>query len=154
MSPQNYIHSTATIGDGTRVWHFSVILADVKIGSFCSVGSCCEIGHGSIIGDGTRIGFGTFLPPASWVGSNVFIGPGVTCCDDRSPRVNNPGYTAEPPVIEDGASIGAGAVLLPGVRIGAGAMVGAGAIVTKDVPPATMVRGEPARVRERVRSGE
>lgn len=146
-NPVNYISETAQIGAGTRVWHFAIILSGVAIGRDCSIGSHVEVGCGSTIGDRTRIGFGSFLPSNSQVGKDVFIGPGVVCCDDKFPRVNNPGYEALPPVIGDGASIGAGAVLLPGVRIGAGAMVGAGAIVTQDVKPGTLVRCEPARVR-------
>jgi acetyltransferase-like isoleucine patch superfamily enzyme len=147
MTPQNFIDPSAVIGKGTRVWHFAVILADVTIGENCSIGSCCEIGHGSVIGSGSRIGHGVFLPPKSIIGENVFIGPSVTFTDDKTPRVNNPYYHAQPPVIEHGANIGAGAVILPGVRIGAGAMIGAGAIVTKDVLPLRMVRSEPARER-------
>jgi UDP-2-acetamido-3-amino-2,3-dideoxy-glucuronate N-acetyltransferase len=152
MSVINSIHPTAVIGEGTRVWNFSVVLANVEIGKNCNIGSCCEIGHGTTIGDGTRIGFNTFLPPNSRIGHSVFIGPGVVACDDRNPVVSNPGYRAEPPIIEDDASIGAGAVLLPGVRIGKGARIGAGAIVTKDVEAFSMVRGEPARVRDTVRT--
>lgn len=147
MNPQNFIDPSAVIRKGTRVWHFAVVLADVFIGENCSIGSCCEIGHGSVIGNGSRIGHGVFLPPKSIVGENVFIGPSVTFTDDKAPRVNNPDYNAQPPIIENGANIGAAAVILPGVRIGAGAMIGAGAIVTKDVAPLRMVRCEPARER-------
>lgn len=146
MSVVNFIDSTATLGAGTRVWHFAVVLADVSIGAHCSVGSGSEIGRGSTVGDYTRIGQGVFLPPSSTVGKGVFIGPHVVACDDKWPKVGNSEYNAEPPIIEDGASVGAGAVLLPGVRIGAGALVGAGAVVTRDVPPGTVLRGEPARV--------
>lgn len=142
----NQIDPTAKIGTGTRVWHFTVILADVVIGEDCNIGSCCEIGRGTKIGNRSRIGFGTFLPPNSRIGDDVFIAPGVTCCDDRYPQVNNHNYLAYPPVIEDHASIGAGVVLLPGVRIGQGSMIGAGSVVTKDVPPGTILRGEPARI--------
>ncbi len=147
MNVSNFIDPSAQIGTGTKVWHWSVVLADVKIGKNCSIGSCCEIGRGTIIGDGTRIGSGTFLPSNSRIGNNVFIGPGVVCCDDKNPRANNPHYVAEPPTIEDNAAIGAGAILLPGVKIGWCAMIGAGSIVTRDVPADSMVRGEPARIR-------
>ena len=80
----------------------------------------------------------------------MFIGPGVTCTDDRHPKILAPGesYTAEPPTIEDFVSIGAGAVILPGVRIGHHAKVAAGAIVTRHVAPHTLVRCLPARVVE------
>lgn len=145
MTPQNFIDPTAKLGNGSKVWHWSVILQDVVIGENVSIGSCCEIGRGSSIGDGSRIGFGSFFPPHSSIGRFVFIGPQVTCTDDRYPRVNNAEYEAQPPIIEDFASIGAGVVILPGVRIGAGAMIGAGSVVTKDVPPGATLRGDPSR---------
>lgn len=146
MNVMNSIHPSASIGIGTKVWHFTVILADVVIGNNCNIGSCCEIGRGTKIGDETRIGFGTFLPPNSVVGSRVFIAPGVTCCDDRYPQVNNKHYDAEPPIIGNFVSIGAGVVLLPGVKIGEGALIGAGSVVTHDVPAGATLRGEPSRL--------
>jgi UDP-2-acetamido-3-amino-2,3-dideoxy-glucuronate N-acetyltransferase len=151
----NEISVFAKVAQTSKVWHFSVILAEVTIGESCNIGSHVEIGRGTRIGNGCRIGKGVFLPPHSVIGNNVFIGPMACFCDDKWPRVNNADYDAQPPTIEDGASIGAGATILPGVRIGAGALVGAGAIVTKDVPPGAVVRCEPARERVgRTRDGE
>jgi UDP-2-acetamido-3-amino-2,3-dideoxy-glucuronate N-acetyltransferase len=149
MNPINFIDKRAIIGEGTSVWHFSVILAGVMIGRDCSIGSHAEIGRGTLIGDNTRIGHGVFLPPNSQVGESVFIGPCVVFTDDKHPRVNEPGtdYNAQPPVIGDGAAIGAGAVILPGVKIGKQARIGAGAIVTRDVADFEHVRGEPARAK-------
>lgn len=144
---QCFIDPSVTMGEGTRVWHYSCVLADVRLGAFVNIGSGCEIGRGSTIGDRSRIGAHVFLPPNSTVGADVFLGPNVTCTDDRHPRAGNADYIAEPPIIEDGASIGAGAVLLPGVRIGAHARVAAGAIVTRDVPAHGHVVGMPARER-------
>jgi acetyltransferase-like isoleucine patch superfamily enzyme len=147
----NFIDRTVTIGTGSKVWHFAVVLGGVTIGADCVIGSRCEIGFRCAIGDGTHIGSGTFLPSDSIIGQRVFIGPNVTCCDDRHPKIPDPGdppYHAQPPVIEDGASIGAGAVLLPGIHIGKLARIGAGAIVTRDVPDNAHVRGEPARLHE------
>lgn len=143
----NFIDNRAEIGVDTKVWWFAVVLADVKIGNNCSIGSHCEIGRGSVIGDGSRLGNGVFLPPNSVIGERVFIGPGVVFTDDRYPIVNNPNYFAQPPLVEDDVSIGAGAVILPGVRIGKGTMIGAGAVVTRDVPPKSLLRGEPARLK-------
>lgn len=145
--PINSIHHTAKIGEGSKVWHFAVVLADVVIGRWCNIGAHCEIGHGTTIGDATRIGSGTFLPPNSRIGRHVFIAPGVKCGDDRHPYVHcedDPPYTPEPPQIDDGAVIGIGAVLLPGVRIGKHALVAAGSVVTHDVAAGTAVKGNPA----------
>ena len=154
---ENMIDGSATWGDGTVIWHYAVILQQVRIGDRCMIGSRCEIGRGSTIGHDTRIGSGTFLPPNSRVGERVFIGPNVTFTDDRTPRVPKPGdapYFAQPPIVEDDAAIGAGAVILPGVRIGKGARVAAGAIVTEDVVDGGMVRGLPARPRTMPREWE
>lgn len=132
-----YVHPTVVVPDTTRLWHFSVILADVTIGEWVSIGSHCEVGRGTSIGPRSRIGSFTFLPSHTRIGTNVFIGPHVMCCDDRLPKVqhpNDPPYVAEPPWIDDDAVIGAGALLLPGVRIGKRARIAAGAVVTKDVP--------------------
>jgi acetyltransferase-like isoleucine patch superfamily enzyme len=141
----NYIDSSATIGKGTRVWHFTIILADVIVGEDCNIGSRVEIGHGCKIGNRVRISSGVFLPPNSIVEDDVFLAPGVLASDDRYPRANNPSYFAEPPHFEKGCSVGIGSVILPGVHIGAGALVGAGSVVTRDVPAKGHVRGEPAR---------
>jgi UDP-2-acetamido-3-amino-2,3-dideoxy-glucuronate N-acetyltransferase len=114
----HFIDPTAKLGEGTRVWHFAVILSDAVIGKDCNIGSHVEVGRGCVIGNRTRLSSGVFLPPNSRVGNDVFIGPGAIFTDDKFPRANNHEYRAQPPIIEDGASIGAGAVILPGVRIG------------------------------------
>ena len=144
----NFVDETATIGEGSTIWHFAVVLADVVIGKRCSIGSHAEIGRGTRIGDNSRIGSGVFLPSNSIVGANVFIGPRTCFTDDRNPRVNNPSYLAEPPRVCDHARIGAGCVILPGVRIGINALIGAGSVVTRDVPDGGKVYGEKAKLRE------
>jgi UDP-2-acetamido-3-amino-2,3-dideoxy-glucuronate N-acetyltransferase len=144
------IDASATLPDSSTVWHYSVVLQQVRIGEHVNIGSRCEIGRASTIGDYSRIGSGVFLPPNSTIGARVFVGPNVTFTDDKLPRVPRPGdapYFAQPPIVDDDAVIGAGAVILPGVRIGKGARVAAGAIVTKDVPDNGMVRSQPARPR-------
>lgn len=169
----NFIDKSASVGEGTTIWHFATVLADVVIGKQCSVGSHTEIGKGTHIGDYSRVGAHVFLPPNTIVEERVFISPGVVCCDDKFPQCGNINYKAEPPYFESGCVIGAGCVILPGIRIGAGAFVGAGAVVTRDVPAHCHVRGEPAReallsrirteesydiyagdIRERVEAGE
>jgi acetyltransferase-like isoleucine patch superfamily enzyme len=77
---------------------------------------------------------------------DVFVGPNATFTNDLQPRSRNAAAQLLPTVVKKGASIGANATILPGLTIGEGAMVGAGAVVTKDVPPRTLVVGNPARV--------
>jgi acetyltransferase-like isoleucine patch superfamily enzyme len=145
IHPTATVHESARLGEGSHVWACANVMAAVATGRNCSIGACAEVGRGCQIGDDVRIGHGAFLPPESRLGDRVFVGPGVICCDDKQPRVNNQHYIAQPPVIEDDAAVGAGCILLPGVRIGRGALVGAGAVVTKDVPAGAIVAGNPAR---------
>lgn len=151
VMPLNFVDVSATVGERTKVWAFARVLADVVLGDDVMIGGGTEIGRGSTIGDGARIQANCFLPSHSTIGPKVFIGPGVVFTDDRYPYVHgpkDPAYTAEPPIVEEGASIGAGAVICPGVRIGRHARVAAGSVITADVAPFTTVAGLPARVRE------
>lgn len=130
------------------MWQFASVLANVTLGNDVSIGAGAEIGRGTKIGHNSRIGSGVFIPSNSVIGSHVFIGPRTCFTDDRNPRVNNPTYLAEPPVVRDHARIGAGCVILPGVTIGINAMIGAGSVVTRSVPDGGKVYGEKAKLRE------
>lgn len=146
--PICFIDRSATVGNGSKIWHFARILGGVVIGRDCSVGGGTEVGRGSYIGDRTRIGANCFLPPNTKIGERVFVAPGVTMCDDKFPKVpapSDPPYNAQPPVIGSYASVGAGAVILPGVKVGEYARIAAGAVVTRDVRAHSVVVGVPAR---------
>lgn len=134
-----------TIGPGTRVWQFVVILKGARIGADCNICAHVFIEGDVVVGDRVTVKSGVQLWDGLWVGNDVFIGPNATFTNDKHPRSKvYPDRFAET-VIEDGASIGAGAVILPGIRIGARAVVGAGAVVTKDVAAGATVVGNPAR---------
>ena len=122
----------------------ATVCEGVTFGAGCMVGVNAYIGKRCQLGESVRIQTGAFLCNDMQIGDRVFIGPLSVCTDDAWPRVNNPGYHAQPPILEDDCNIGAGAILLPGVRIGHHATVGAGAVVTKDVAPYTVVVGCPA----------
>jgi acetyltransferase-like isoleucine patch superfamily enzyme len=134
-----FVHPSAILGEGTRVWHFAVVQDRVVTGERCSIGSNAELSAGCILGSNVRIGHGTITAPGMKIGDNVFIGPNVTFCDDDHPKAGNTGYTRRPPLVMAGASIGAGAVIMPGVTIGQDATVGAGALVLHDVPDGATV---------------
>jgi acetyltransferase-like isoleucine patch superfamily enzyme len=140
------VHETAKLGAGTVVWSFAVVCAGVRTGVNCAIGSGVYVGRDAVLGESVRVQDKAHLTDRMVIGDRVFIGPCAVFVNDRHPRVNNPRYRAEPPIVEDDASIGANATILPGVRIGRGAVVGAGAVVTKDVEPYTTVVGNPARV--------
>ena len=102
-----------------------------------------------VIGDRVTIKGQVAVIDGMRIEDDVFIGPNASFTNDPFPRSKQP-FDCATMVIGRGASIGAGAVFLPGVSVGEGAMVGAGAVVTKDVPPFTVVVGNPARVIRRV----
>ena len=153
-----FIHShalveTEHIGPGTRIWAFAHVLKGAVIGADCNICDFSYIDEDVIIGDRVTIKGQVAVIDGMRIGDDVFIGPNASFTNDPFPRSKQP-FDSEGTVIDRGASIGAGAILVPGVFIGEGAMVGAGAVVTKDVPPYTVVVGNPARVVRAVRDDE
>ena len=138
------------IGEGTRIWQFSVILAGAKIGTNCNICAQVFIENDVVIGDSVTIKNGVQLWDGLRIENNVFIGPNVTFTNDLFPRSKR--YPAQflQTIVKSGASIGANATILPGVTIGEGAMVGAGSVVTKDVPASAVVIGNPAKIVRRL----
>ncbi|PAV48756.1 dTDP-6-deoxy-3,4-keto-hexulose isomerase [Pseudomonas sp. HAR-UPW-AIA-41] len=135
-----------TIGEGTTVWQFVVILAQARIGRDCNINAHCFIENDVVLGDRVTVKCGVYLWDGLRVADDVFIGPNATFTNDRLPRSKQYPESFPITVIESGASIGAAAVILPGLTIGAGAMIGAGAVVTHDVPARALVVGNPARI--------
>lgn len=143
VSPDCKIHEAATVWQFASVTGGTILAAGVSVSPFAML-------HGPQIGENTRISAGVAMGPGFLVGADVFIGPNVTVCNDAWPRAHKDGY--EPGaferegkfavVIEDGASIGANAVILPGVRVGARSMIAAGSVVTSDVPPGMLWKGD------------
>jgi acetyltransferase-like isoleucine patch superfamily enzyme len=134
------------IGEGTRVWQYVVILPGAVIGRDGNICSHCFIENKVVVGDRVTVKCGVQLWDGITLEDDVFVGPNATFTNDREPRSRNASATLLPTLVKKGASIGANATILPGLTIGEGAMVGAGAVVTKDVPPHTLVVGNPARI--------
>ncbi len=143
----------ATIGEGTRVWQFAVILKGATIGANCNICAHTMIEGDVVVGDNVTIKNGVFLWDGTRIEDDVFIGPNATFTNDPFPRskVYPDAFTGI--TVRRGASIGANATLLPGVTIGEYAMVGAGAVVTRDVEPHSVVVGNPAKVVRRLHDG-
>ena len=148
------------LGQGVRVFAF-VNLYGCEIGDETKIGTFVEIQKGARIGKRCKISSHTFICEGVTVEDEVFIGHNVTFINDRYPRATRAdgGLQTEadwkcvPTVIKRGASIGSSVTLLCGVTVGEGAVVGAGSVVTKDVPPRTVVAGNPARVLRKVGDG-
>lgn len=130
------------IGDNTKIGAFVEIQKNAKIGNFCKISSHTFICEGVTIED------------------NVFIGHGVVFINDTYPRATNPNgelqteedWKVEPILVRKGASIGSNSTILSNVIIGENAIVGAGSVVTRDVPPNSIVAGNPARLLREIRS--
>lgn len=137
---------TTTIGTGTRVWQYVVVLPKAVIGDDCNICSHCLIENDVIIGDRVTVKSGVQLWDGLRVGDDVFIGPNVTFTNDKMPRSKQHPAAYLTTQIEAGASIGGGATILPGLKIGRKAMVGSGAVVTRSVPANAIVVGNPARI--------
>lgn len=136
---------TSLIGDGTRIWQFSIVLRGARIGRNCNICAHTFIENDVIIGDNVTVKCGVQLWNGLRVGSNVFIGPNATFCNDKYPKSGNREFDLLQTIIEDGVSIGANATILPGVRLGNGCIIGAGSVVTRDVPPNVTMIGNPAK---------
>ncbi|WP_339079523.1 acyltransferase [Pseudomonas sp. TMP9] len=135
-----------SIGEGTSVWQYVVILQRARIGRDCNINAHCFIENDVVLGDRVTVKCGVYLWDGLRVADDVFIGPNATFTNDRLPRSKHYPDSFAETVIEQGVSIGAAAVILPGLTIGSCAMVGAGAVVTRDVPPRALVVGNPARI--------
>ena len=135
------VYERVRLGDGVETGHHVVIREETVIGDGTIVGTATVIDGRVSVGRGVRIETGVYIPPGTVIGNNVFIGPRAVFTNDRYP----PSGRLVGAVVEDGAVIGANAVILPGVCIGRRAVVAAGSVVTRDVPPETVVAGVPAR---------
>jgi len=136
---------SVNIGKNCKIWQFNVILPLAVVGDDCTICSHCFIENDVVVGRGVTIKNGVYLWDGTTIEDDVFIGPNVTFSNDKFPRSKNLVFEASRTLICKGASIGANATILPGITVGENSMVGAGSVVTKDVPPNTTVKGNPAK---------
>lgn len=134
------------IGPRTRIWQYCVILPGARIGADVNVCANVFIENDVTVGDRVTIKCGVQLWDGITLEDDVFIGPNVTFTNDSFPRSMQRPTEFARTVVRSGASIGANATILPGISIGRSAMVAAGAVVTRDVPPYAIVKGNPARI--------
>lgn len=151
------IASDVKLGRDVRIFAF-VNLYGCEIGDNTKVGAFVEIQKNAHIGANVKISSHTFICEGVTIEDDVFVGHNVSFINDKHPRATAQGgglqteadWTVVPTVVKRGASIGTSATILCGVTIGENAIVGAGSVVTKDVPPNTIVAGVPARVLRRL----
>lgn len=145
------------LGKDVKIFDF-VNLYGCSIGDNSKVGTFVEIQKNASVGKDSKISSHTFICEGVHIGDGVFIGHNVTFINDKHPRSVNPDGSMQTEedwkvvetFVHNGASVGSSATILCGVTIGEGAIVGAGAVVTKDVPPNSVVAGVPAKVIKKI----
>ena len=147
------------LGKNVKLFSF-VNLYGCEIGDNTKIGAYVEIQKNAVIGQNCKISSHTFICEGVHIEDYVFIGHNVTFINDLYPRAttsegkmqSDEDWKVIPTFIKKGASIGSSATILAGVTIGEKAIIGAGSVVTKDVPPSTIVAGNPAKVLRKVKN--
>jgi len=140
------IDKPVSIGDGTKIWHFSHISENAKIGKHVVIGQNVFIGNGVVIGNGCKIQNNVSIYEGVTLQDNVFVGPSVVFTNVINPRseiVRKDQYRKT--LVSHGTTLGANCTIICGVTIGAFAFIGAGAVVSKDVPLYALMVGVPAK---------
>lgn len=143
----SYIDDDVSIGDGTKIWHFSHVQTGAEIGKNCSLGQNVNISNNVKIGNGVKIQNNVSVYEGVELEDYVFCGPSMVFTNDLTPRSKYPkgneGYTKTH--VKYGATIGANATIVGGNTIGRWAMIASGAVVTKDVLDYALMAGVPAK---------
>lgn len=150
IHPSANVDARAEIGEGTRVWINVQVREHARIGRDCIISKDVYIDHAVQVGDRCKIQNSVSVYNGVIIGDDVFVGPNVAFTNDRVPRAFNSEWKITPTRIDNGASLGANCTIVCGVTVGEYAMVAAGSVVTRDVPPYTLVMGNPARPHARI----
>jgi len=146
VHPSAEVSAEASVGDGSRIWHWAQIRERARIGENCVIGKDVYIDSDVRIGNDCKLeNFATIYRGVT-IGNRVFVGPHVCFTNDLYPRAVSPDWHVVETKVEDGASVGANASIVCGITIGRNAMIAAGAVVTKDVPAHGLVAGVPAKL--------
>ena len=150
-----FAHDTAvideniSIGNGTKIWHFSHIQSGAVIGENCSLGQNVNVGNNVKIGNSVKIQNNVSVYEGVELEDYVFCGPSMVFTNILLPRCEFPQRGSEfydKTLVKKSASIGANATIVCGNTIGQYAMIGAGAVITKDVPDFALILGNPGKI--------
>ncbi len=142
----SYVDDNVAIGDKTKIWHFSHVLADTTIGSNCSFGQNCVVGPKVNIGNGVKVQNNISIYEGVEVEDDVFLGPSMVFTNVINPRAFiQRKEEFKKTLLKKGCTIGANATIVCGVTIGEYALIGSGTVVNKDVKPYALMVGVPAK---------
>ncbi len=143
----SYIENNVTIGENTKIWHFCHIMDGAKIGNNCQLGQNVFVGKSVIIGNHVKIQNNVSVYQDVEVEDDVFLGPSCVFTNVINPRsfIEKKNEFKKTHICK-GATIGANATIVCGITIGEYAFIGAGSVVTKDIPPYSLVYGVPAKI--------
>ncbi len=141
-----YIDDNVTIGNHTKIWHFSHILSDTTIGENCSFGQNSVVGPKVKIGNGVKVQNNISIYEGVEIEDDVFLGPSMVFTNVINPRAFIQRKDEfKKTLLKKGCSIGANATIICGVTIGEYALIGSGAVINRDVKPYALMVGVPAR---------
>ncbi len=147
-----YVHPTAIvdqpveIGAGTKIWHFSHVLAGAKIGERCIFGQNCHVAGDTVIGNNVKVQNNVSIYAGAHIDDDVFLGPSCVLTNVTNPRSQvNRHSLYEKTFIRRGATVGANATVVCGITLGRYSFIAAGSVVAKDVPDYALMVGNPAR---------
>ena len=142
----SYVDEGCEIGKGTKIWHFSHVMSNCKIGEDCNIGQNVVISPEVVLGRNVKIQNNVSVYTGVICEDDVFLGPSMVFTNVVNPRSHVSRKSEyKQTIIRKGASIGANATIVCGHEIGEYALIGAGSVVTKDVKPYALMVGNPAR---------
>lgn len=146
LHESSYVDEGVTIGSGTKIWHFSHVLGNTRIGQNCSFGQNVVVGPNVKIGNNVKIQNNVSIYDGVTLEDGVFCGPSCVFTNVTNPRAEIKRTDEfKRTVVKRGASIGANATIVCGNDLGKYCFIAAGSVVTKDVPDYALMMGSPAR---------
>lgn len=147
VHPTAIVHELATLGAGTKVWHFTHVMKGARVGEGCIFGQNCHIANDVVIGNNVKIQNNVSVYTGTEIEDDVFLGPSCVLTNVTNPRSQvNRHSLYEKTLIRRGATIGANSTIVCGIELGRYCFIGAGALVAKNVPDYAMVLGNPAKL--------
>ena len=144
----SYVDTPCSIGPGTKIWHFSHIMKNCRLGAGCNIGQNVVVSPDVVIGSNVKIQNNVSVYTGCILEDDVFCGPSMVFTNVINPRshvARKDEYKTT--LVRRGASIGANSTVVCGITIGRYAFIGAGSVVTKDVPDYALIYGNPAAIR-------